>query len=320
MYFLISFDVRIEKEDYLESFAVMIAKAGSNETTSRKINLHCKSDNVSMIEHLPTTLRSYPASAVYNNTMFLTGMGEKLNEIWKFNFSTGWRRCGSLVQGRHCHCAEFIDETSYTCGGSKPKQSFGGVINSVEAYNAVTEKTIEVGHLGIGCLLADCVAYKGSIYVFGGMDNDQSRLNCVQVFNPVEKTSTLLSTPIPCPIAHMRALLWNDYAILLGRDTSFILDFENQTWQERKQFKTDTQADYFGAVIENERIFIIDGLPFTFLPRLIRVSKLLLVQGDDIKYIRASSILNNETPKWRTCGQLTLPFDICAIPKIPLFK
>ena len=91
---------------------------------SYKINLHCKSDNVSLIEDLPTTVQSFPASAVYNNTVFITGNGDCCNEIWKFNFSFSWKRCGSLVQGRQRHCSEFIDETLYICGGNKPKGFF----------------------------------------------------------------------------------------------------------------------------------------------------------------------------------------------------
>src|SRR6218665_3817504 len=99
---------------------------------------------VSLLEDVPTTVTYFPAVAVYNNTMFITGIGKNLNEIWKYNFASGWRRCGSLVQGRHCHCAEFIDETLYICGGSK---STGRVMDNIEAYNAKTEKSIAVGQL-----------------------------------------------------------------------------------------------------------------------------------------------------------------------------
>jgi len=287
--------------------------------SSHKINLHSKSDKVSPIEKVPTTVQTFPAAAVYNNTMFLAGIGENLNEIWKFNFSSGWIRCGSLVQGRQCHCAEFIDETLYICGGSKSKELSGSVINNVEAYNAVTEKSTEVGQLKTGCDCSDCVAYKGSIYVFGGIDNDWNRLDCVQVVNPVEKTCTLLSAPIPRPIANMRALLWSDYTILFGRDACFVLDLENKIWHERKQFKTDSEATRFGAVLENERIFIIDGLPFSGSTAVFGGASKRW-QNKDIKYIRASSIFHNEAPKWRPCGQLTQPFKVYAVPKMSLVK
>src|SRR6218665_356676 len=284
-----------------------------NKVSSQKIHLHCRSDNVSPLEDVPTTVRFFPAAAVYNNTMFITGIGENLNEIWKFNFSSGWRRCGSLVQGRHCHCTEFIDETVYICGGNN--KIFNRVVNDIEAYNAATEKSIGVSKLIIGSFSSDCVAYKGSLYVFGGLAKGRKLLDCVQVFNPVEKTCTLLSTPIPRPISYIRAMSWNDYAILLGEDTCFVLDFENKNWQEREQFKTDAEAWRFGAVLENERIFIISGCSIH-----VGGEALKRWQNKGIRYITASSILNNEAPKWRPYGQLTQPFHVYALPKMPLIK
>jgi len=302
----------LEKDECLEAFAVMMVRTGL-KFSMQKIQLHSKSDNVSPLEDVPTKVWCFHAAAVYNNTMFITGIGEELNQIWKYNFSSGWRSCGSLVPGRQCHCAEFIDETLYICGGNN--KTYNSVMSYVEAYNAVTEKSIAVAQLIIGCDCSDCVAYKGSIYVFGGRDKDAKRLDCVQVFNPIEKICTLLSTPIPRPIAHMRALSWNGCAILLGRDTCFVLDFESNTWQEREQFKADTEAGRFGTVLENERIFIISGCSIH-----VRGEALKRWQNNGIKYITASSILNNEAPTWRPYGQLTQPFDVYAVPKMPLIK
>src|SRR6218665_547565 len=113
----------------------------------------------------------------------------------------------------------------------------------------------------------------------------------------------------------MGVLSWNDYAILLGRDTCFVLDFENNTWQEKELFKADSEAGRFGAVLENERIFIISSYS-----RHVSDEALKGWQSNGIKYITASSIFNNETPKWRPWGQLTHPFELCAVPKMPLLK
>src|SRR6218665_1049373 len=273
---------------------------------------------VSLLEDVPTTVTYFPAVAVYNNTMFITGIGKNLNEIWKYNFSSGWIRCGSLVQGRHGHCAEFINETLYISGGSKQTHGMPILTNHVEAYNAVTGKSVEVGQLKIGSDRSDCVAYKGSIYVFGGLDKDQKWLNCVQVFNPVETKCTLLSIPIPSSIAYMRALSWKDYAILLGRDTCYVLDFENMTWHERKQFKTDSAAHYFVTIVENERIFIIQS--YSAISPCFFSGASQRQQHKDIEYIKASSIFNNEAPKWRLCANLTQKFGIYAVPKLPLIN
>ena len=126
----------------------------------------------------------------------------------------------------------------------------------IEEYKATTEESTVVGQLQFGSKLAASVVYKGSIYVFGGLDEDLKSLNCVQVFNPVERTCTLLSTPLPRPKAYMHAVLWETYAILVGFETCFIFDFEVSTWQEREQLKADSNC--FGLVLQTERVFLID--------------------------------------------------------------
>jgi len=278
--------------------------ANDGRFSSHKINLHSNSDKVSPMQHGPTTGKSFPDVAFYNNAMFITGVGNVLDEIWRYNFTSGWKQCGSLVHGRRFHCSEFVGDTLYICGGSSGK--IPGAMNHVEAYNAVTEKSIALGQLITGSDWASCVAYKGSIYVFGGFDKGCRPLNCVQVFDPVEKTCTLLSTPLPRPVAHMRALSWNAYAILLDSNTCFVFDFDSGTWEERKEFKADAETANFGMVHDNGRIFIIDGSPTSG-------STSRCQSRDHIKYIKASSICNDATPTWRPYGRLPKSFDIVAV-------
>src|SRR6218665_385459 len=291
------------------------------EFSAHRINLLCQSDNVSTMKDVPTTVRSFPAAAVYDNTMFIIGIGEWFRDIWKYNFATGWSKGGSLVQGRQHHCAEFIGETLYICGGLSPIfPSFlylsgnGVVTNNIETYNAVTDESAGIGQLNIGSKLAVCAAYKGSIYVFGGEDYCGKWLDCVQVFNPVELTCTLLSTPIPRPLANIRALSWNAYAILLNSNTCFLFDFDSRTWEERKELQMCAGTADFGVVLENDRIFIID--------RSSLKAKVNDCQNTcDIKYIKASSILKDVAPKWRKpYGQLPQPFDVVAVSKLTLVK
>ncbi len=66
-----------------------------------------------------------------------------------------------------------------------------------------------------------------------------STVDHVQKYDTVQQTCTLMSNAMPRPYHLMRAVLWETSAILLGHDTCFIYNFETQTWQERKQFKTD---------------------------------------------------------------------------------
>ena len=220
-----------------------------------KINLH-RPNEISTQEQIPTTMANEAVAAVYCNTMYVTGIGVNEDEIWKYNMASGWMKCASLVQGRRRHSAAFIDEVLYICGGFVDSDE--SVLDSVEAYNAVTDKCTTVGKL-VHCVQSsgNCVPFKSSLYIFGGSDKDNKAFNHVQVYNTKENTCSVLSKPMPRPYILMRAVLWDTSVILLGRDTCFIFNFETETWQERKQFKTD--VIHFGLVLENERIFVIGG-------------------------------------------------------------
>lgn len=186
----------------MEDFAVLIGSV-----YSYKINLHRQSDIVAPIENVPTILKSIPAAAVYNNTTFITGIGKDIKEIWKYSFAYGWNRCGSLIQGREFHCAEFVGESLYVCGGSKRDGKKDIVMDTIDVYNALTEKSTMVGQLRIGSKCAACIGYQGSVYVFGRIAKDFKLLDCVQVFSPVERTCSLLLTSMPRPCAGLQAVL-----------------------------------------------------------------------------------------------------------------
>ena len=51
--------------------------------------------------------------------------------------------------------------------------------------------------------------------------------------------------------------MWETYAILLGRDTCFIYNFETETWQERAPLKT--YVIHFGLVVDNQTLYIAGG-------------------------------------------------------------
>lgn len=285
----------------------MIGRAAGN-VYSYKINLHRRSEIVPLVENVPTTVKSCPAASVYNNTMFITGIGETINEIWKYNFTSGWNKCGCLVQGRECHCAEFIAEKLYICGGSK-----GDIVtDSIEAYNALTEESVTVGQLRLGSQRAACVAYKGSIYVYGGYDKNWQPLDTVQVFNPVDNTCTLLAISMPRPCAGLRAVLWNTCAVLQTNETCFICDFESKTFEEGKQFKTDAYPYLFGLVLNNERVFIIDGSPLKTDGRVESRPE----SKSDVKYIRAASVFSTKASQWKAFGQLPKSLSVIATAKL----
>jgi len=238
--------------------------------------------------------------AVYCNTMYASGLGVNADEIWKYNESSGWVKCGTLVHGRRKHSAAFIDEVLYICGGTIHSHEL--FLDSVEAFNAVTDKCHTVGKL-VHCvqLSGNCVPFRSSLYIFGGKDIHYRDVSHVQVYNTTQNTCTLLTKPMPRPGCLMQAVLWETSAILVGQSTCFIFDLEEGTWQEREQFKTGVR--YFGLVRENERVFVIGGGDSETEKDVKKTWKL----RDDVRYVSLQNILQDKSIEWKTHGKLPQP-------------
>ena len=194
---------------------------------------------------------------VCQNTMYVAGIGVKYDEIWKYKKTLGWKQCASLVQGRRRHSAAFIDEVLYICGGFVESTKL--VLDSVEAYNAISNQCATVGKLVHGVQASsNCIPFRNSLYLFGGIDKDGNDVSHVQLYNTKESTCCLIPKPMPRPYRLMRAVLWETSVILLGSYACCIFDIEAEAWQEREQFKTDVND--FGLVLENGRLFVIGGI------------------------------------------------------------
>src|SRR6218665_1330794 len=240
-----------------QNFAVVVALDDAKTTTEDivQINLH-KPNDITRLKQIPTTMKREAVAAVYDNTMYVAGIGVKCDEIWKYNHTFGWKQCASLVQGRRRHSAAFIDKVLYICGGFVNSSKL--VLDSVEAFNVVTNTCTAVGKLthaveGTG----NCVPGRSALYIFGGSDKDNNNVSHVQVYNTKENACSLISKPMPISCLLMRAVTWQTSVVLLGRSICSIFNIETETWEEREQFKTD--VNYFGLVLENGRLFVIGG-------------------------------------------------------------
>src|SRR6218665_1642862 len=140
------FTAKIETKSLYGNFAVALVLDCSGSEDIVKINLHQPND-ITTLERIPTTITTETEAvvAVYNNTMYFAGFGATCNEIWKYNETSNWLKCASLVQGRLHHSAAFIDEVLFICGGLAYSSNL--VVDSVEAFNAVTNKCTAVGKL-----------------------------------------------------------------------------------------------------------------------------------------------------------------------------
>ena len=286
----------IETTSQLEKCTIVVGIDEGATITEDVFKLNLQQPNeITAQEKIPTTMKIEAVAVVYDNTMYVSGIGAECNEIWKYNQTSGWLKCASLVKGRRRHMAAFIDEVMYICGGFV---EFGEpLLDSVEAFQALSNECTAVGKLVHSVKLSgNCVPIRSSLYIFGGLGSYDYEVSHVQVYNTIENTCTLLSKPMPHPYCLMRAFIWETSVILVGRYACFIFDIETETWQEREQFKSD--VDHFGLVLENERVFVIGGGVWETIDW--RCS-------DDVRYVPLQNIIDDEPIAWKIHGKLPKP-------------
>lgn len=255
------------------------------------------------------------ATAVNNNMMFVAGLGEKSNEVWKYHLVSGWIKCGTLVLGRIRHCIAFLGDTLYICGGYADPER---VLDSVEAYNTLSNKCISVGKLSYGVRNATCVPYRSSIYVFYGLDKENKTMDDIQVYNTTQNTCTKLRGPSPrhfSPMNTWRSVQWETSVILVGRWTCFVFNLETGTWQERKNLKAN--VDYFGLVVDGGNVYVIGG----GVDNVDADDKWFWTRDDDVRCFPADRIIrgNVGSPSWINVAKLPFPALVytCAVVTFP---
>src|SRR6218665_932714 len=257
----------------------------------------------SMMPEIPAKMQLEAAGIANYGTLFVTGIGENSNEIWKYDSaSSAWTICGSLHQGRRRHCVTFVDQTLYICGGTIDLGE--GVLNSVEAYDTLSEATLckTVGYLTHGVECAACVAFGGSIYVFGGSDKDFRDSDCVQVYNTCLQTCSVLHIRMPVQLSHVRAVLCDRYAILMSESTCLLFNFENGTFHSRERFKADVSN--FGIAVVADRIFVVGGETW------VTDQNARWKRTDAVRYVPLENIIFDEPIEWKNHAKLPIP---CAV-------
>ena len=94
--------------------------------------------------------------------------------------------------------------------------------------------------------------------------------------------------------------------MLLGCHTSFIFNIETETWQERKQFKTNVA--HFGLVLENGRLFVIGGRAWG----TDKDDNVARTYGDKVRYVPLQNIIDGKTIDWKIHGRLSKPSSVYA--------
>lgn len=253
--------------------------------------------------HLPSlpTPRMQPEAAAAvkeDDSFYVVGVGEQQDEIWKYDFGSGWTKSRRLIQSRARHCVNFVGSTLYICGGSVDQS----VLCSVEGYDTLTNTCTRVGDLVVGVECATCIDYKGSIYVFGGAEGNGDSTSAVQVYNVVNNSCVLLKRSMPRAQSLMRAAVWKSFAILIGPVDSYLYDFETETWHERNQFQTG--LIHFGLILKDDRVFVIGG----GVDEQDASGDVIWKCTSEVRSIPLRSFIKNVPPDWKV--QALLPRSI----------
>ena len=239
-----------------------------------------------------------------NGMLYLTGAGARNDEVWRYELVSGWSRCADLVVGRRRHCLAAVGANLFLLGGYSDAAK--SILDGVERLNTLTNKSKAAGSLAKAVHTAACVVYNSCVYIFGG--NDPSKpVNHVQMYDTAMQGCTLLKRPMPRPMSVLRAALFQSSVIILMRGSCFVFDLETLHWSERQQFKTDVL--HFGAVLENQTIYIVGGG---------NCKDKVWITTDEVKSTSVLSILRDEPPVWNQHARLTKPCMVQAFSTLTL--
>jgi len=272
-----------------------------------------RQNHVTNAQAIHTAMHIDVAACVSGKELYITGAGQTDKETWKWESAFGWTKCAEMIEGRRRHCATFVNSTSmYVLGGfvTKAKTTLDGV----EQYNTATNKWTTVGKLRHAVESAACAANNTSIYVFGGIGQNDKDFDRVQVFDTATKLCTELTQRLPRPERLLRAVMWDKSVILINHRTCLVFDLEQQTFQQRDQFAAC--VIHFGLVLENQRIFIIGGGTL----HTDAAGKQTWTCSDEVKSVAVMDIINNHpSASWsirtklpkaalcHACATLSLP-------------
>lgn len=256
------FPVETKKVDSFKTSAMMFIGWDDGRSTSSanllKVDLKDEPKVGVLDRRIPSMVRPEVAMATKSNMLYVCGVGEGTNEIWRFHLVSGWSLCGSLTHGRIRHCVSCVGDSLYVCGGFNETE--GKVLDSVEAFDVLSWKCLAVGQLSSSVQNACCISHNQLLYIFCGLNQNNVTMERIQVYDTTSNACRLLTRPIPNPFAPTkawRAVVFGKLVCLFSRWTCFLFDIEAETWKEKENLRTE--VDYFGLVSNNESIFVIGG-------------------------------------------------------------
>ena len=243
----------------VETSIVICGSDDGNQITSDSYRIGLQSKQILTMDNIPIDMNREVTGCTNGDSMYVSGLGGTYTETWACGSNGGWTKCADMVEGRHKHCATFVNKTSmYALGGRV--MSTNTTLSSVELFDTADDRWTTVGELAQCVHSAGCAAYKTSIYVFGGIGQEKSAiLECIQKYDTMTQQCTKLNRRLPFSrSAVLRAVPWDESVILMNKDTCMIFDFhENKIQQRSTSLAAGVQR--FGLVIDNETLFVLGG-------------------------------------------------------------
>lgn len=247
-------------------------------------------DSVRIFSRTPAVIQGASAACVMGDSLYAVGIGPGRKELWKMSAECGWVQCASMASGRSMHSVAVVGRTLYVVGGLL--DSVDVIHDGILSYNTQTNKWLLTSQLSIAVYGAACLAYKNSIYLFGGIMGDNQSSDRIQTYDVIQRHSSVNNRVMPEASSMLRAVLWQNKAIVIGQ-TSFIYDLENGTLQERKQFKINLVQ--FGLCLHNQTLFIAGG--FSSLNNAV-------VCSDEVQKVPLVDVLKNNLTVWKHHARL----------------
>jgi len=261
---------------------------------------------VSVIDSTPVRVDEHSAACVVKNTLYAVGLGRGENELWAGSaVRDEWTRYADLPSGRSRHCVSSVGNKIYVLGGWVHEGE--KTVDSILCYdinsNTWTEASASVCH---AVWSGACLTYKHHVYMFGGRDKDIKTVNHVQVYDTATGQVSLSFNPMPAAHDDIEAALWGSKALLLGRFTCYMYDFESGTWQERMRFKADGRP--FGLTVADNTLYVLGGGMFNTLT-------------DEVTSLSVDDFISDRwKAKWRHHAKLPRPVSIQVYSSVPLYR
>ena len=192
--------------------------------------------------------------------LFLTGMGNNYNEIWRYTILLSWLQYPNLAVPRKFHSSVFVGSFLFSCGGLTG-DNFDIVTDSVECYNTgrdVVSKSKRRGRLACPVYQAAGVTHRNTIYLLfkrRSYNTTPSIVQFVQAYDTAIDQCSVYNCP-PCLTSlseFMVPTVCGGLIIFLGEKDCFLFN-TNLEMKLFAEYKTNVKQ--FAALVEDDSIFL----------------------------------------------------------------